>query len=212
MEKRLTISFETAIEGGSVSLLEGEKEIDFWIGDGQNSKADDILEKIQSLLLKNKIKRNDIELITVSSGPGSFTGVRNGIATALGLKKALNCGFIGVSVFDSMILRAQGSGYVLTAIPIGRGQVGCQIYEVPNQEEHKIVEKFEVLNKDQFFNDLKVKNYDSLILHPKLYESTMFQNEISDKNNFINSGKNLALLIGILGRRMNSLVVASDNV
>ncbi|MGI8639537.1 MAG: tRNA (adenosine(37)-N6)-threonylcarbamoyltransferase complex dimerization subunit type 1 TsaB [Pyrinomonadaceae bacterium] len=132
MKKKITLAIETAVRGGSLSILEGEKEIDYWIGETGISKVEDILEQILRLIKVNRIEKKEIDLIAVSRGPGSFTGARIGLATALGLKTAWNCEIVGVSVFEAMLLKAKKNGRVITAIPVGRKQISWQLFDNEN--------------------------------------------------------------------------------
>lgn len=56
-----------------------------------------ILEAIQQCLLSSSVSLEDIDLVTVSRGPGSFTGIRVGIAAAQAFAYGLNLPVIGVS-------------------------------------------------------------------------------------------------------------------
>src|SRR5258708_18599521 len=99
-----TLAIESAISGGSISLLKG-REIANWIGSSNVSKAEDLLANIDHLLAANDIALNEIDLITVSAGPGSFTGIRIGIATALGLKAGLGIAMSSESALKAIAFR-----------------------------------------------------------------------------------------------------------
>ena len=211
MRKNIILSFETAIEGGSISILEGEREIDFWVGIGKVSKAENVLDEIQKLLNKNQIKKTDISLITVSSGQGSYTGVRNGMATALGLKAALGCKFSSASALDAMTLMFETNGKSLTAVPAGRGQICQQVYKVPSIDSPQIIETATLLSKEKFVEELQNINLNEIVLHPKLIEDLCDDNELPEKISVLNSGNNLAYLIAIKARSFENQN-ASDNV
>ena len=98
----LILAIDTSFEGGSLSVLCDRREIDFWKGRGEISKAEDILQAIDQLLKKNNIKKKDLNKLVVSTGPGSFTSIRIGMATALGLAKYLDCLYSGVSILDAI--------------------------------------------------------------------------------------------------------------
>src|SRR5262245_20490522 len=126
---KITLAIESAIAGGSVSLLDGVNEIAAWTGSSDVSKAEALLVRIDDLMRENDVAKRDIGLIGVSAGPGSFTGIRIGIATALGLKNGL-----GVSMASESALKAtvylQPSGCRMTAaVPMGRNSVCLQMFD-----------------------------------------------------------------------------------
>ena len=90
-DKDLTLSIETAVQGGSISLLQGKTELHNWIGSREVSKSEDVLQEIKNILKRNEIEKEELKKIVVSRGPGSHTGVRIGMAVGIGLRKALNC-------------------------------------------------------------------------------------------------------------------------
>lgn len=75
-------------------------------------------------------KRNDIELIAVSQGPGSYTGLRVGIACAKTLASMLGKPIVGVCSLDALARNAPADcGHVLTVLDAKRGQVYAAAYQ-----------------------------------------------------------------------------------
>ncbi len=211
MNKKLILAIETAIGGGSISLLENETEIDFWIGKREVSKAEDVLEQIASLLGKHKPEKTRIDLIVFSSGPGSMTGARIGFATVLGLQKSWNCQWIGVNVLETLFLLSDKPKRTLTATPFGRKQIACQIFDANNSDCIVKISP-EIKTFKEFIEFINQGEVEELIVHDKLFS---FINEQKQRNltkeiSLINAGENLAKFIGIKGLRMTN-TSASDN-
>jgi tRNA threonylcarbamoyladenosine biosynthesis protein TsaB len=206
MSKKIILAIETAIEGGSISLLENEREIDFWIGKREVSKAEDILVQAADLLKKNKIEKTQIDLVAFSSGPGSITGIRIGFATVLGLQRSWNCRWIGVSVLEALLLLSEKPTRILTAVPLGRKQVACQIFGDNNFNltANKLPEINTFKEFIEFINQMKV---DELIVHDQLFSLVDEQNQINSikKATLVNAGKNLAKVIGIRGLQITDI-------
>jgi tRNA threonylcarbamoyladenosine biosynthesis protein TsaB len=125
----ITLAIEAAIAGGSISLIRDGDEIAHWIGTGSVSKAENLLADIDRLMRENNIDRSDIGLIAVSAGPGSFTGIRIGIATAIGIKNGLGVEMTSVSALEAMVFASGLIGQVTATVPVGRGSVCIQEFD-----------------------------------------------------------------------------------
>ncbi|HSW40097.1 MAG TPA: tRNA (adenosine(37)-N6)-threonylcarbamoyltransferase complex dimerization subunit type 1 TsaB [Acidobacteriota bacterium] len=100
------LAFDTASARASVALLEGREfraEIRL-----QSMKTHSIhlLGSISFLLARAGWTLKDLNLVAAGIGPGSFTGIRIGIATALGLAQSLSIPFAGISGTDVLASRA----------------------------------------------------------------------------------------------------------
>ncbi len=76
-----------------------------------------LLRSVEFLLASAGWKLSELGLIAAGLGPGSFTGIRIGVATALGLAQALGTPFAGVSCLDALAHRPglpDGSLHVVT--------------------------------------------------------------------------------------------------
>lgn len=74
----------------------------------------------------------DLGMLAVATGPGSFTGVRVGVATARGLALALKIPAVGISTLDAIAAEAAASHpgrRVLVAIAAGRGELYVALYD-----------------------------------------------------------------------------------
>jgi len=79
----------------------------------------------QSCLRDAGLTAADLDLVAVTVGPGSFTGIRGGIALAQGIGLAAGCPVIGVTVGESLAdsLSLPGDRALWCAIPSRRGRV-----------------------------------------------------------------------------------------
>ncbi len=190
------LAIESAVQGGSISLLKGDTEIDFRVGDAGISRAEDILAGIEEILKTNNIERSELDLIAVSTGPGSYTGIRIGIATAIGLKNALNINAAGVPVLTAMAVNLAPAGNVVAAVPIGKRDV-C--WRLPPGDL--------MTGTDNDFLELTRRDNENVfIVHPALMDRLTNEaagEDISDR--LRESGQNLAYLIGWAATRSGGL-------
>ena len=92
--------------------------------------SETLLPMIERLLGFTAVQREEIDAIAVSAGPGSFTGLRIGAATAKGLALALNIPVIRVSSLEGLMQNVRESGKTVCPImDARRGQVYCAAYQ-----------------------------------------------------------------------------------
>jgi tRNA A37 threonylcarbamoyladenosine modification protein TsaB len=187
--KKLTLAIETAIDGGSLSIFDGQTEIDFWIGKDGISKAEDILENISRLFKANEITGENIEQIIISSDVGSATGLKIGMATAKGLAKSFSCRLVVTSLIDSLahdISTDKVDRYVI-ALPVGKNNVFHQNMTDGNRTGIGLISKTE-----EFF-DGKLNFEEVLYAHQRIIETKPVFGCGTTK--FISIGKNMAKAI-----------------
>ena len=106
----LTLAFDTAT-GVATSALVDDGEL---LGE-RASRAQTLLEDVDALLRQGGAHPRDLDALAIGVGPGSFTGVRIGLATARGLALALDLQGAGVSTLDALAAGAPGSLPVIDA-------------------------------------------------------------------------------------------------
>lgn len=124
---QVTLAIEAAIAGGSISLIDDSGEIANWIGEaGANRAAEELMPAIDQLLTDHNIEPGDIGQIAASAGPGSFTGIRIGLATAFGLKAGWGIPMACESALVAMTAGASVSQDLVAAVPAGRSGIYWQ--------------------------------------------------------------------------------------
>jgi tRNA threonylcarbamoyladenosine biosynthesis protein TsaB len=106
----LILAFDTATDVATSALV--------WDGEvlGElSSRPISVLEDLDALLRRGGVRDTQLEGIVVGTGPGSFTSLRMGLATARTLAFALDIGLAGVSTLDALAAGAPGSTPVIDA-------------------------------------------------------------------------------------------------
>jgi tRNA threonylcarbamoyladenosine biosynthesis protein TsaB len=106
----LILAFDTATDVATSALV--------WDGEvlGElSSRPISVLEDLDALLRRGGVRDTQLEGIVVGTGPGSFTSLRMGLATARMLAFALDIGLAGVSTLDALAAGAPGSTPVIDA-------------------------------------------------------------------------------------------------
>jgi len=101
-------------DGETVSFLENADRY---------KHAEFIFSLLEQVLEKNGVARGDISAIIIATGPGSFTGLRVGMASAKGLAVSLDIPLIGVSLYQAIAPRLYAEkGRTVVVIPSRRDE------------------------------------------------------------------------------------------
>jgi tRNA threonylcarbamoyladenosine biosynthesis protein TsaB len=106
----LTLAFDTSTDVATSALLDDDEVL----GE-RTSRAVTLLEDVDALLRQGGASPRDLDLLAVGIGPGSFTGIRIGLATARGLGLALDVPAAGVSTLAALAAGAPGAVPVIDA-------------------------------------------------------------------------------------------------
>src|SRR5262249_14643418 len=106
----LTLAFDTATAVATSALVDGEEVLGERV-----SRAQTLLEDVDALLRQAGAQPSELGRLAVGVGPGSFTGVRIGLAVARGLALSLDVPGSGVSTLAALAAGARGAIPVVDA-------------------------------------------------------------------------------------------------
>jgi tRNA threonylcarbamoyladenosine biosynthesis protein TsaB len=106
----LTLAFDTATAVATSALVDGDEVLGERV-----SRAQTLLEDVDALLRQAGARPSDLDRLAVGLGPGSFTGVRIGLAVARGLALSLELPGSGVSTLAALAAGAPGARPVIDA-------------------------------------------------------------------------------------------------
>ena len=122
----LIIAIDTSGRAGTVALCRGDADrfetLQLGTLEG-GTYAARLMPAIAELLQNNELDKRDVDAFVVVSGPGSFTGLRIGLATVKGLCEALGKPFATVSMLEALVITHVREGEATAILNAGRGEI-----------------------------------------------------------------------------------------
>ena len=123
------LGIETSGPLASVALLKDGEVQGMKVGEFKVTHSETLMPMIDELVKETGMKLESLDAFAVSAGPGSFTGLRIGSATAKGLGMALNKPLIHIPTLHGMAYNLLGhSGFIVPMIDARRGTVYTGIF------------------------------------------------------------------------------------
>lgn len=150
------LSIDTTSMHGSASLSDDERLVAQVQRTRPKTHASHLMMDIEGLLSKARWGRGDIDAVVVAVGPGSFTGLRIGIATAKGMALGFDIPLVGVSSLEALAQNGRdgGNGVVVSLIDARRGELYAAAYRFGMQGKHVGVMGECVLSPDALIQKL----------------------------------------------------------
>ena len=124
----LTLAVDTTGDFGSIALVDETGTREELLLHQPQGFSHILFEEIEALLARQSVKLNEIGLFAGASGPGSFTGVRIGLAAMKGLGEVLGRGVTAVSNLQAVA--SFGTAPLRAAvIDARRGEFFCGLYD-----------------------------------------------------------------------------------
>jgi tRNA threonylcarbamoyladenosine biosynthesis protein TsaB len=132
------LALDTTTREGSVALVDGDRVVAEHAGDGTRTHALRLPGELIQLADAQHLALSDVDLFAVASGPGSFTGLRIGIATIQGLAFVHGRKVVGVPALDALAhlaaLGAAPGSWVAAWMDGHRREVFAGLYKVTAAE------------------------------------------------------------------------------
>ncbi len=152
----LLLVTDTSGKQGSVALARGDErhrneveviEVAFLTG-GMFSAQ--LVPQIAALLDKHGFSKADIDAFIVVSGPGSFTGLRVGLAAIKALGEILKKPIVAVSLLEVLAIQSRLQGKVVALLDAGRGEAFFGAYEIGGESVQVLREQ--LMSKAEFLS------------------------------------------------------------
>ncbi len=174
----LIIAVETSGKQGSIALCRGDRErfdvLELISLEGGMYSAQ-LMPRIAEALQRSNLDKSKVEGFAVVSGPGSFTGLRVGLATIKGLCEVLRKPLATVSMLEAIALTYGRTGHTATvALDAGRGEVYVGEYEV-SADRTSLVSEY-ITKLDAFAAEAAAMSGDLLTPDTKVAEAVQATN------------------------------------
>jgi len=145
------LGIQTSTLVWSVAIIDGEKLLGEYVFDSYERLSKILVPSIDELGKKIGIKKEDLDGIAVTKGPGLFTGSRMGMSVAKGLAMGLDIPLVGISTMDALADNLSYCNYQICPLISSRGQparfdakqAGGDVYSAIYKISGKNVKKIE---------------------------------------------------------------------
>lgn len=191
------LAVDTSSKICAVAILEDNNKIDEISLDNGKTHSENLMPILKEVLERNKLKLSDFNLISVSVGPGSFTGIRIGIASIKPLAEVYNLPVASVTSLESLarnVENVDSDTTIISLIDARNNQVYAGVFDNDyNLKEEEIAEDIEVvLKKVEKFSKIVFVG-DGAVLHKDLISERLVNNEIkftdNNEQSAVNTGK-----------------------
>ena len=113
-----------------MALMHGARVLASVSGDVSSSHSTDLIQNIETILHQAEKALREVDVFAAAAGPGSFTGLRIGLATVKSLAVSMDQKCVGVSTLAAIAIAAGNSDRTVALLPAGRGEVFAQMFAV----------------------------------------------------------------------------------
>lgn len=151
------LAIDTSSEVCGVCVLEDDKLIDDNSLNNGMTHSENLMTLVSEILERNNLKISDIDLISCVVGPGSFTGIRIGVATIKALAEVHNIKIAELTSLEVLAGNINDEGIKISIIDARNDQVYCGIFDKDNNLIEEMI-------ADSIDNTVqKLKQYSNII-------------------------------------------------
>lgn len=156
------LAIDSSAKAASVCIANEEKIIGEFFINTSLTHSQTLMPMTEQLLKNTELTIDDVDAIAVNAGPGSFTGVRIGVAAAKGLAFPKNLPCVSVSTLESMAYNLLGTDCVVCAVMDARcSQVYNAMFRIKGETVERLTDDRALSLSDLL---LKFKQTDERIL------------------------------------------------
>ncbi len=177
------LAIDTTSKICSVAILEDEQVIDEINLDSGLTHSENLMPIVKEILEKNKLELKDINLIGVDVGPGSFTGIRIGVASVKAMAEVFNLPVASVTSLETLARNVESDLPIVSLIDARNNQVYMGIFD----KNYNKIEEY--LADDINIAIEKIKKYETInvignggVLHKEVLKANIKNIHFSEIN------------------------------
>ncbi len=127
------LAVDTALGRETCTILRDDRRIAFSGGEENGLQAEKLFFHLERILRETGLEYSDIDYFAVDLGPGSFTGIRIGLAAISAISQALDKDIIGISSLEALAFKhwqQTGASEISVALDAGRSEVYFQRFNM----------------------------------------------------------------------------------
>lgn len=137
----LILAFESSAKPASAALVKDWQLLSQYMQCSALTHSRTLLPMAEDMLKNAELRLSDVDLIAVAHGPGSFTGIRIGVATVKGLAWAAEKPCVGVSTLEAMAWHGLAvGGYICPVMDARRSQVYNALFKIEHGRPVRMTE------------------------------------------------------------------------
>ncbi|MCT4542519.1 MAG: tRNA (adenosine(37)-N6)-threonylcarbamoyltransferase complex dimerization subunit type 1 TsaB [Vallitalea sp.] len=196
------LAIESSAIAASIAVAEDNRLICEYTTNHKKTHSQTLMPMIEQATNMINLDLKELDIIAVANGPGSFTGLRIGVATAKGLAHALNIPIVAVPTLDALAYNIGHTDKLICPLmDARRNQVYTALYEYNNNNFTNILPST-VVPREEIFEKIKELSKEVIFLGDGVLPNietikTTFNNEeynLASLNNNIQRGASVAAL------------------
>lgn len=176
------LGIDTSSIVATIAVLNEEKLRAEYIVNNKKTHSEKMMVVLNQVLEDSGITVKDIDVVAVAKGPGSFTGIRIGMACAQGIAHALNKPMVGVNTFDGLAYNLMGyDGLLCPMINAQRQEVYTALYRWEDDKLKRLWD-YKLIKVDKLLKDLSALKEKVVVLGDGMPLLKKYLNENQSEN------------------------------
>lgn len=153
------LTIDTSSKNAIVAITNEKEEVIELNNNEEKTHSQKLMPMIDEAFQKSNLSLNDINLIVCCLGPGSFTGVRIGIATAKAFADSRNIPAVGVNALEALAYQLNTEGNVFSFIDAGHGNAYAGYFKIEKDKNGEL----QTIKEETIFLNLTSENVISYV-------------------------------------------------